>query len=108
MLDEPICDFRGVGSILSLLFYFRWKILSANNVDPDQTAHYWLINLNWTNIDSKNNPEKINTDEVIGRLLSWWTTDTTITTILTVNITILKQNNLVPERKLDISQVFQG
>ena len=90
MLDEPICDFRGVGSILSLLFYFRWKILSANTVNPDQTAHYWLINLNWTNIDSKNNPEMINTDEMIGRLLSWWTTDTTITTILTVNITILK------------------
>ena len=39
MLDKSICHFRGVGSILSLLFYFRWKILFANNVDPDQTPH---------------------------------------------------------------------
>ena len=27
MLDESICHFRGVGSILSLLLYFQWKIL---------------------------------------------------------------------------------
>ena len=39
MLDEFICHFRGVGSILSPLFYFCWKILSANNVDPDQMPH---------------------------------------------------------------------
>ena len=39
MLDESICHFRGVGSILSLLFYFRWKILCANNVYPDQMPH---------------------------------------------------------------------
>ena len=32
--------FRGVGSILSLLFCFRWQILLANNVDPDQMPHY--------------------------------------------------------------------
>ena len=25
MLDKSICHFRGVGSILSLLFFFRWK-----------------------------------------------------------------------------------
>ena len=37
MLDESICHFRGVRSILTLLFYFLWKILLANNVDPDQT-----------------------------------------------------------------------
>ena len=41
-LDESICHFRSVGSVLSLLFYFCWKILLANNkdnVDPDQTPH---------------------------------------------------------------------
>ena len=27
MLDESICHFRDVRSVLSLLFYFRWKIL---------------------------------------------------------------------------------
>ena len=37
MLDESICHFRG---ILSFLFYFWWKILLANTVDPDQTPHY--------------------------------------------------------------------
>ena len=40
MLDESLCLFRGIMSILSLLFYFWWKILLANNVDPDQTPHY--------------------------------------------------------------------
>ena len=39
MLDASTCRFRGVRSILSLLFYFRWKILIANNVDPDQMPH---------------------------------------------------------------------
>ena len=34
-----ICHFRGVKSILSLLFYFKWKILLANNEDPDQMPH---------------------------------------------------------------------
>ena len=38
MLDESIFHFRGVGSILSL-FYFWWKITLANNVDPEQTLH---------------------------------------------------------------------
>ena len=36
MLDEFICHFRAVGSVLSLLFYSGWKILLANNVGPDQ------------------------------------------------------------------------
>ena len=41
MLDKSICHFRGVRSILSLLFLiFLWKILLANNVDPDQMQHY--------------------------------------------------------------------
>ena len=39
-LDKSICHFRGVQSILSLLFYFSWKILLANNVDRDQMPHY--------------------------------------------------------------------
>ena len=39
ILGEFICDFRGVRSILSLLFYFRWKVLLANNVNPDQKPH---------------------------------------------------------------------
>ena len=40
MLDESICLFRGVGYILSLLFYFlTWKIMLANIIDPDQTPH---------------------------------------------------------------------
>ena len=36
---SPFVIFRGVRSVLSLLFYFRWKILLANNVDPDQMPH---------------------------------------------------------------------
>ena len=39
MLQESVCHYRGVGSILSRLFYFCWKILLANNVDPDQMPH---------------------------------------------------------------------
>ena len=39
MMDESICHFRSDGPILLLLFYFGWKSLSANNVDPDQTPH---------------------------------------------------------------------
>ena len=39
MLDTSSCHCRGVRSILSLLFYFLWNILLANNVDPDQTPH---------------------------------------------------------------------
>ena len=39
MLDETNCRFRGFSSILSLLPYFGWKILLANNVDPDQMPH---------------------------------------------------------------------
>ena len=34
MLDKSICHFMGVVLSLLLLFYFRWKILLANNVDP--------------------------------------------------------------------------
>ena len=45
MLDESICHFRGVRSILSLLFYFCWKILLANNVDPDQMPHFVMSDL---------------------------------------------------------------
>ena len=45
MLGKSICHFRGVWSILSLLFYFWWKILSANNVDPDQMPHYVVSHL---------------------------------------------------------------
>ena len=45
MLDESIRHFRGVGSILSLLFYFWWKILLANSVDPDQMSHYVAFDL---------------------------------------------------------------
>ena len=37
MLDESICHFMGVGSTLSLLFYFLGKILLANSEDPDQS-----------------------------------------------------------------------
>ena len=40
MLDKSICHFRGVRSILSLLFYFWWKMLLANNADSDQMQHY--------------------------------------------------------------------
>ena len=45
MSDVSICCFRGVGSILSLLFYFLWKILLANNVDPDQMPNYVVSDL---------------------------------------------------------------
>ena len=45
MLDESVCHFKGVGSTLSLLFYFRWKILLANSVDPEQTPNYVASNL---------------------------------------------------------------
>ena len=40
MLDESIRHFNGTGSILSVLFYFRWKILLANDVYPDQMPHH--------------------------------------------------------------------
>ena len=41
ILDESICHFRGVGSVLLPLFYFfLWKILLANIEDPDQMPHY--------------------------------------------------------------------
>ena len=33
-------SFRGVRSVLSLLFYFWWKRLLAYTVDPDQMPHY--------------------------------------------------------------------
>ena len=45
MLDESICHFRGIRSIISLLFYFRWKTLLANSVDPDQMPHYMASDL---------------------------------------------------------------
>ena len=34
-----ICHLRGVGSILSLLFYFLMGILLATTVDPDETPY---------------------------------------------------------------------
>ena len=40
MSDESICYFKGVVSILSLLFGFIWRTLLANNADPDQMPHY--------------------------------------------------------------------
>ena len=40
MLDEYICQLRGVGSILLLLVYIWQKILLANNVDLDKWPHY--------------------------------------------------------------------
>ena len=43
-MTSPFCHFRGVGSILQLLFY-KWKILLANNVDPDQMPHYVACDL---------------------------------------------------------------
>ena len=39
MSDKSICHFRGVGSILLILFYFGWKSLLADTVDPDQMPH---------------------------------------------------------------------
>ena len=45
MLDETICHFGGVGSVLSLLIYFCWKILLTNSVDSDQTPHFVAPNL---------------------------------------------------------------
>ena len=35
MLNDSICHFRDARSIMLLLFYFWWKILLANIVDPD-------------------------------------------------------------------------
>ena len=40
MFDKSICHFRGAGSILWLLFYFKANILLANSVNPDQTPRY--------------------------------------------------------------------
>ena len=39
MLDKYIYHFRGAGSILSLLFYFLWKVLLENSVDPERMPH---------------------------------------------------------------------
>ena len=35
----------GVSCLFCLLFYFLWKILSANNVGPDQTRDYMASEL---------------------------------------------------------------
>ena len=41
MLGESFCHFTHVEYIILIyLLYFLWKILLANNVDPDQTPHY--------------------------------------------------------------------
>ena len=41
ILDEFNCNFRDVGSILSLLFFFFFdgKTILANNADPDQIPY---------------------------------------------------------------------
>ena len=39
MLDEYIRQLR-VLSLFRLFYFFRWKILLANNVDLDQTPHF--------------------------------------------------------------------
>ena len=40
IMGKSICHFRGVGSVICFYSRFLWKILLANNVDPDQTPHY--------------------------------------------------------------------
>ena len=40
MLGKSICYLRAVRSISLLVFYFGWKILLANNEDPDQMPNY--------------------------------------------------------------------
>ena len=40
MLDESICHFSSVWSILLLLVCFGWKILFANDIDIDQMPLY--------------------------------------------------------------------
>ena len=47
MLDESICHFWGIGSMLSLLFCFRWNILLAKTVDPYQTPHNIRRHIMW-------------------------------------------------------------
>ena len=58
MLDKSICHFSCVRSVLSLLFYLKWKILLANIVDPDYVASdlglhclpmtlLWISRLEW-------------------------------------------------------------
>ena len=43
LFTEPVnLSLSCAGSILSLLFYFWWQILLANNVDPDLTPHNLL------------------------------------------------------------------
>ena len=40
MMNESICHHRGAGSIfVAFCSILLWKILSANNEDPDQTPH---------------------------------------------------------------------
>ena len=43
MLNDSICHFRGARSIMLLLFYFWWKILLANIVDPDDQGLQCLL-----------------------------------------------------------------
>ena len=44
MLDQSIIVLE-VGSTLSLLFYFSWKIMLANTVDPEQVPNYMASDL---------------------------------------------------------------
>ena len=45
MLDKSLCHFSNVGSVMSLLFNFSWKIMLSNNVDPGQLPHYVVSDL---------------------------------------------------------------
>ena len=47
MLDESVYHFRDVRSILSLLYYFWWKILLANNVASELDLHCLPMTLLW-------------------------------------------------------------
>ena len=37
--EKSICNFRGVGIFYRFCSIFFWKILLANNVNPDETPH---------------------------------------------------------------------
>ena len=45
MLDKSVCHFRGVGVYFVAFILVLWKILSANNVAPDQTPRHVASNL---------------------------------------------------------------
>ena len=45
MLDESFCHFRGIGSILSILFLFLMENPLSSNVDLDQMPHYVVYDM---------------------------------------------------------------